>query len=121
MDTKKKVEILVKNDPEFRRVRGSGFWGAVTPLGELQFNIFDDAYVTPEKLEIKAPAEPGQIPQEQAINANPNIVNIIRHNHIEVTIPISALPSLIQWLQSKVAEHETNQKLLAGIPFWKEN
>lgn len=83
---------------DFKRCHATGFHGGVNPQGELVFEIFED--VRDLSAEFELIRLPGQTEiREQKINTQ---LNINRLRHVEITIPISTIPSIIAWLQEKV-------------------
>lgn len=99
---------------DFKRCHATGFHGGVNPQGELVFEIFEDVQDLSAEFElIRLPGET-EI-REQKLNTDQ--LNITRLRHVEVTIPISTIPSIIAWLQEKadkqnqaIAETENETK-----------
>jgi hypothetical protein len=121
MINQKTMEFIFIEDPEYRRIHATGVWGSLTPLGDLQFDLTEDVPAAPDKTILKPPMEIGQPTSEESVITDPRTVKINRHRLVGVTMPMSLVPSIIQWLQDKVVEHEANKKSTQVIPHWREN
>ncbi|MDH7479027.1 MAG: hypothetical protein QHH02_03370 [Syntrophomonadaceae bacterium] len=108
---KKKIEITCEKHPDYKRIYASGFWGGLTPAGDLTFDIFEEYQENPSKLVITPPSKPGEMPKEKAVfNGSDDVLYMKRLLHIGVTLPISVVPSIIEWLQGKVDQYNEIQK-----------
>ncbi|MBE3586527.1 MAG: hypothetical protein IMW94_10345 [Thermoanaerobacter sp.] len=96
---------LSTNYVEFRV---DSVWGGVSPLGELEVYLCEDVYPLPKTLKVTPSPIPNTPPkQEQDPDYNQGSeLNIRRICHARVVIPIKAMPSIIEWLQSKVKAYE---------------
>lgn len=97
MDNKPTIKVQKAND--FKRCHATGMWGNINPFNELVIHITEDIVDMPEKINlIPDPNNPTSYTEEQIKGIN----NITRIDHAEITIPISVLPSIIDWLQLKL-------------------
>ncbi len=105
MDEQKEVVgtiTSVKAD-DFKRCHAVGFYGGVNPFGELVFEVYEDVVNLPQEFElVKTPDQPQLVEQKK----DSGILNITRIRHAEITIPASAVPDIISWLQSKIIENK---------------
>lgn len=92
-------------DPNYRRMHVSGMWGGANSTGELYFELYEDVFDLPEEIRFKL-QEDGALSQE----VWPDEQNFLRIVHAGVSIPMQVVPSVIEWLQSKLKEFEEMQK-----------
>ena len=92
----------VKAD-DFKRCHATGFYGGINPLGEFVFEVYEDVVNFPIEFElVKTSSQPELVEQKK----DSGIHNITRIRHTEITIPASAIPGIVSWLQSKIIENE---------------
>lgn len=97
MDDKPIIKIQKASD--FKRCHATGMWGNINPFNELVIHITEDIVDMPEKISlVPDPNNPNSYIEEQIKAIN----NITRIDHAEITIPMSILPSIINWLQLKL-------------------
>jgi len=95
------LKIGTQKMPGYTRHHVTGFWGGISPDGEkLNIELFEDAPTLPDELILLFDNEGRVIGNELGQVQYP----INRYIHAGVTIPISQLPSIIQWLQSRYDE-----------------
>lgn len=103
MDEQKEVVgtiTSVKAD-DFKRCHAVGFYGGVNLFGELVFEVYEDAVNFPPEFElVKTPDQPEIVEQKK----DSGTLDITRIRHAEITIPASAIPGIVSWLQSKIIE-----------------
>lgn len=98
-------KIVSVKAEDYKRCHAVGVYGGVNPFGELVFELHEDVVNIPEEFElIRIPDQIQFIEQRK----NTGGLNITRIRHAEITIPMSAVPSIVSWLQDKVNEHKIN-------------
>lgn len=102
----KKQTIRFLEDPNYRRIHASGFIGSINSVGELQFDIYEEFFATPEKIDIEIDTETLSIISEKK---HPQEPEIHRVKHLGVSVPIAVIPGFIEWLQNKLEEYNKLQ------------
>jgi len=94
------IEFIFENSPEYCHIHATGFWGGINAFGELRFDIVEDIPKEPDIVRIILPENK----EEREPSENDKIV-IKRIRHVGVTMPMSVVPGLIEWLQRKLDEY----------------
>ncbi|SMB98029.1 hypothetical protein SAMN00808754_2085 [Thermanaeromonas toyohensis ToBE] len=94
--------------PRYTEFRVDSVWGVVSSAGELEVYLCEDVFPLPNSIKVIPSTDPNTPPrQEQDPDYNQlSEINIRRVCHARVIIPIKVLPSIIEWLQSKVEEYK---------------
>ena len=100
------LKVKFAKSPHYVDIHVTGVFGGINPLGELVFDLTEDIRVLPEKGEIVVPEGGGKVKE----NFEPPEFDIIRVCHARVTVPMSAVPSIIEWLQEKFQQFETTAR-----------
>lgn len=102
-----KKKVVFEKSREYSRFPVTGFWGGISPVGELTIDLFEDINGLPESVIMGL--RNGVI---QEIEINPEDQDIRRIVHAGISIPMHVVPTLIEWLQSKVKEYNNVQNQL---------
>lgn len=93
-----------KKSEDYKRIHATGFWGGIHPTGELYFDIYEDIFPLPSESQL-IQDEKGI--HEKVIGQKEVVERIL---HVGVTIPMAAVPSLIEWLKQKMEIYEKEFK-----------
>lgn len=105
MDNNRGV-IKYETANDFKRCHATGFFGGLNNFGELVFTIIEDVHNMPPK-EVQLVPDPNQSGVLLEQHEPKNLLEIKRIGHVEVTMPISVVPSIIEWFERKLREYET--------------
>ncbi|GAB7387107.1 hypothetical protein BSNK01_09430 [Bacillaceae bacterium] len=97
-------QIRFEKDANYRRFHATGFWGGINPVGELEFEIFEDTHESPNSITLEFD-DKGNLVNEQ-VDQNNDIKRIL---YCSVVFPMEVVPSLIQWLQEKLDAYQKLQ------------
>lgn len=86
--------IHYRKSNDYKRIHATGFWGGVHPSGELHFDIYEE--VLPMPTQTRLIQDHNGIREEAS-----GPISVERIVHIGVSMPMSAVPGLIKWLQKK--------------------
>ncbi len=90
-----KVAVKVELGQDFRRYHANGIFGGITPRGELEIYLIEDISPLPEGFTLSP--VPGTRTMEEEVKAG----QPTRLFNLSVTLPVSAIPSIIDWFQEK--------------------
>lgn len=99
MSDKQVIRVRFEQSPRYVEFHATGVWGGVNWFGELVMEIVEDLRLVPERLEVVLPEEGVGKPEEKPVF--PEDVDIVRVRHARITMPMSVVPSIINWLQEK--------------------
>lgn len=102
-----RIEIPLETAPEYRRFRATMFWGGVSH-DELEFSLIEDSVWPPENFMLDKVGD-GLYRDDPAVRGTPK-----RILHATVVMPVSALPSIIEWLKQKYGEAMDMRKRSEG-------
>ena len=92
---KQTVKIQLQLSDGFSRYHANGVFGGITPGGELGIYFTEDIVPLPKGIELDV-----ELPLVRAERVEPG--EHVRLAQFYVTVPLHVVPSIIQWLQSKV-------------------
>jgi len=93
--------IKFEKAPDYKRCHATGFYGGINPFGELVFDITEDIVEPPDEIELVPHDTDPSIRVEKPIQKE---TQIKRMQHVQVTLPISAVPSIIEWMKEKLSQ-----------------
>ena len=106
----KTTEIKFEKDPGYRSVHATTFFGTVSGRGELVFDICEDVLEYPDTIKVSQDDEGNQ--QEERIPEG-DVTRVKRIQYLKVTIPISVVPIIIEWMQDKLKKLEELEELVS--------
>jgi len=101
----RKIVFEHTKSPDYRKIYVNGAWGGVTPKGELNFELFQEKHVLPEKI-VHAINPDGTLGRELAREPGTEVPVVQREAQAYVTMSIDSARSIANWMLEKVKDFE---------------
>lgn len=106
------VSFTYERSREHRVIHATGARGAITPGGELLFELFSEALIPPD-VEVHEIKEDGSLGRVVQVGAKLDVVPIQRLVEVSVAVSIADAERIATWLLQKVEEGKSRQELLS--------
>lgn len=101
----RKIVFEHTKSPDYRKIYANGAWGGVTPKGELNFELFQEKHVMPERI-VHAINPDGSLGKELAREPGTEVPVVQREAQAYVTMSTDSARSIANWMLEKVKQYE---------------
>jgi len=115
-----KVHFVYEKAEGYRLVHATGARGAVTPGGDIMFELFSEAGVPPEE-EVHALNANGSLGELLSPRPDEEEIKVSRKLQVAVAVSLEDAGKIADWLKTKVVEGQARRAVIASAKQEKED
>lgn len=96
------MKIEYREAKDYRVISANGVWGGLAPHNQIRMAFYSE-FVAPPESEIYEQKDKDLVKVNQDEEGTRHV---IREMQVGVTIPVSLVPNLIEWLKDKYEQYE---------------